>query len=65
MREVFGPLGPSLAADLVLEGMDDRTADEALAQGRDPQEVWDAVCTTAQLPEEQRFPHRAEHRRKS
>lgn len=63
MREVFGPLGPSLASDLVLEGLGERTAAEALADGVAPQAVWDAVCRTTELPEHQRFPHRAERRR--
>jgi len=25
--------------------------------------VWDALCRTTELPEEKRFPHRAEHQR--
>lgn len=62
MRQAFGPLGPSLAADLVLEGLQGRTADQALAEGVAPQAVWDAVCRTTDLPEGQRFPHRAERR---
>lgn len=63
MDEVFGMLGPSLTVDLVLEGMDGRTGQQALDAGVDPQKVWDAVCETTELPEEKRFPHRAEKRR--
>lgn len=58
LRAVFGSSGPSLAVDLVLEGLGGRTAQEALDDGVDPQRVWDAVCVTTDLPEEQRFPHR-------
>jgi len=63
IREAFGSLGPSLAADLVLDGLGERTAEQALADGVAPQLVWDALCRTAELPEEKRFPHRAERRR--
>lgn len=63
MRAVFGPLGPSLAQDLVLEGMGGRTAEEALAHGVAPQKVWDAVWVTAELEEHQRFPHRRDYKR--
>lgn len=64
LREVFGSYGFSLAADLVLDGMDQRTADQALADGVDPQLVWDAICRTAELPESIRFPHRADKKAK-
>ncbi len=57
-------LGPSLAADLVLEGLQGRTAEQALADGVAPQQVWEAVYVTAELPQEKRFPHRAERRKK-
>ena len=63
IREAFGSLGPSLAADLVLDGLGERTAEQALADGVAPQLVWDALCRTTELPEEKRFPHRAEHQR--
>lgn len=63
MREVFGAGGPSFTSDLVLEGMDGRTAEEALDGGVAPALVWEAVWTTAELDESLRFPHRAERRR--
>lgn len=62
LRDAFGALGPSLASDLVLDGLN-QTSEEALAAGIDPQVVWDALCQTAELPVEQRFPHRADRRR--
>jgi len=58
MRMVFGSLGASLSRDLVLDGMDGSTAEEALARGVDPQKVWDAVWVTAELEDKYRFPHR-------
>lgn len=63
LRTVFGSSGPSLAVDLVLEGLGGRTAQEALDDGVEPQHVWDAVCATTDLPAEQRFPHRQERRK--
>lgn len=65
MREAFGALGPSLTTDLVLDGLNGRTAEQALAEGVAPQLVWEAVCVTAELPEEKRFPHRAERRKQA
>lgn len=64
MRDAFGPGGPSLTSDLVLEGMDGRTAQEALEAGIAPQVVWEAVWVTAELDEALRFPHRANRRRR-
>lgn len=60
MRQAFGALGPSLTQDLVLEGLQDRTAQQALDDGVDPQLIWDAVCFSTDLPATQRFPHRAD-----
>lgn len=64
LREVFGSYGFSLAADLVLDGMNERTADQALADGVDPQLVWEAICRTTDLPESLQFPHRADKNKK-
>ncbi|WP_322409409.1 DUF3046 domain-containing protein [Microbacterium invictum] len=48
----FGPRGAALTADLVLSDLDGRTADEALAAGTAPREVWRALCLAADVPPE-------------
>ncbi len=63
VEAVFGSYGASLRADLVLGALGGRTADEALADGRPPQQVWDAICEAVDLDETQRFPHRHHGRR--
>jgi hypothetical protein len=44
----------SLAADLALRSLDDRTAERALADGEDPARVWRAMCEAMDVPEERR-----------
>ncbi|MGF1664368.1 MAG: DUF3046 domain-containing protein [Kineosporiaceae bacterium] len=44
----------SLAADLALRALDDRTAERALADGEDPARVWRAVCEAMDVPPERR-----------
>ncbi|UYN84960.1 MAG: DUF3046 domain-containing protein [Microcella sp.] len=44
--------GRSLVRDLVLTALDDRTADEALAAGVAPREVWLALCAAMDVPRE-------------
>lgn len=57
-RDTFGPaLGETLYRDLVLPPFG-RTAVVALDEGRDPQQVWDAVCVEMNVPASARFPHR-------
>lgn len=45
----FGPRATSLLADLVLAPLG-RTADEAIADGVAPREVWMALCEEADVP---------------
>lgn len=46
--------GRSLARDLVLAPLGNRTADEALAGGIRPAEVWQALCVEMDVPIERR-----------
>ena len=48
----FGSRGPALTVDLVLPELGGRTADEALAAGAAPREVWRALCAAADVPPE-------------
>lgn len=40
----------SLAADLALSGLGDRTAARALAEGEDPRQVWTELCQALDVP---------------
>ena len=42
----------SVAADHVFAALGGRTADEALAAGQNPKQVWAAVCETFDVPAE-------------
>lgn len=44
--------GRSLVRDVVLGSLGDRTADEALAQGVAPKDVWLALCAVMDVPRE-------------
>ena len=46
----FGANSSSVFHDLVLSGVDYRTAEQALKDGVAPREVWLALCVEAQLP---------------
>lgn len=51
MDDEFGPsYARNLARDLVLDGLDDRTAEQALAAGQTPRRVWEAMCEAMQVP---------------
>jgi hypothetical protein len=65
MDAAFGRRASSVAADLVLAPLDGRTADQALADGARPDDVWAAICEINELPEELRWHHRRERRRRS
>ena len=59
MDQAFGLVyAKSLAADLVIGALGSRTADEALAAGVPPRQVWDAVCGAMELPEATRWAYR-------
>lgn len=67
LDETFGSAyGRTLAAELVLLALENRTADQALADGVAPQLVWDAVCQEMDLDERVRWRHRGtmEHRKR-
>lgn len=53
MTDEFGPAyAQVIARDLVLGSLGDRTADQALAAGEDPKDVWLALCEANQVPKE-------------
>ncbi|MET1052435.1 MAG: DUF3046 domain-containing protein [Mycetocola sp.] len=52
--EFGGAYGRVLANDLVLRELDGKTANEALAAGRAPREVWLAICRETDVPVERR-----------
>lgn len=56
MRDEFGAgYAASLARDLVVGELSGRTADDALAAGVPPKEVWRAVCEAVGVPLERRL----------
>ncbi|MEE6280281.1 DUF3046 domain-containing protein [Georgenia sunbinii] len=59
LDETFGAAyGRTLSTELVLLPLGNRTAEQALADGVAPQEVWDAVCREMELDERVRWRHR-------
>ncbi len=53
MTDEFGrAYAQVIARDLVLGALGDRTADQALAAGEDPKDVWLALCEANQVPKE-------------
>ncbi|THJ64896.1 DUF3046 domain-containing protein [Arthrobacter echini] len=53
MDDEFGEsYSRTLARDLVVDRLGDRTAAEALDDGVDPKAVWVAVCSTQDVPRE-------------
>jgi len=59
LEDTFGSAyGRTLAAELVLVPLGNRTAAQALADGVAPQQVWDAVCEEMELGELVRWRHR-------
>jgi Protein of unknown function (DUF3046) len=56
MEAQFGPLrAPSVARDHVFGALQGRTADEALAEGEDPRNVWFAVCDDFDVSDSLRY----------
>ncbi len=56
MDDEFGPsYATSVASDQVLGALGGRTANEALAAGTDPAEVWDALCEAMDVPPARRL----------
>lgn len=55
LDHVFGSAyARTLARDLHLDRLDDRTAVAALEDGEDPRDVWHAVCHQMDIPEDRR-----------
>lgn len=53
MDDEFGErYSRTLARDLVVDQLGDRTAAEALEAGVDPKAVWEAVCRAQDVPRE-------------
>lgn len=53
MNDEFGSeYAAVLVRDLVLTELDDRTGQQALAEGVDPKDVWLAICRAQNVPEE-------------
>lgn len=53
MDDEFGErYSRTLARDLVVGTLGDRTASEALGAGIDPRQVWEAVCSVQDVPRE-------------
>lgn len=50
----FGARGDSLVADLVLPGLEGRTAAEALNDGSPPKQIWLALCAATDVPLDRR-----------
>ena len=56
MRSEFGQTYASMiASSHSLAALDERTADEALAQGVSPRHVWEAICDAFDVPAERRL----------
>jgi Protein of unknown function (DUF3046) len=70
MREEFGAgYAATLAREHVVSALGERTAEQALAAGVGPREVWLAMCADLQVPRERWLgrddPRRAASRRHS
>ena len=56
MQEEFGSAyAGTLAREHVVSDLGERTAEQALAAGIDPREVWLALCADLQVPRERWF----------
>ena len=55
VTEEFGAYGAVLVRDLVLAALGSRTADQALAAGVPPREVWLALCVAEDVPDPRRY----------
>lgn len=54
VEEEFGTLqGRALLRDLVIQELENSTADAALARGLNPKVVWFALCEAMQVPKSQ------------
>jgi hypothetical protein len=64
LDDEFGPAyARTVARDLVLDGVGGRTAEQALAAGARPREVWVALCDATEVPAERRWGREPKDRR--
>lgn len=55
MTEEFGPgRSDMLASSHILGALNGRTADQALADGVSPKQIWRAICEEFEVPPERR-----------
>ena len=52
LEDEFGAYGPIIASDLSLTEMGGLTAEQAIASGRLPRDIWLALCRASDVPEE-------------
>ena len=53
VAEEFGPeYGRALTRDLVLDGLGDRTAEQAVAVGLPSRDIWLALCLAMDVPQD-------------
>ena len=56
VEDEFGEAyGRVVTRDLVIQSLGDRTADQAMAQGESPRDVWLALCEAEGVPESRRY----------
>ena len=55
VEDEFGGRAVTLMADLVLGGVGNRTASDALEAGVPPREIWLALCNETDVPVERRY----------
>jgi len=55
VADEFGARAAMLTADLVLDGLGGRTADQALDAGVPPREIWLALCAETDVPDGRRY----------
>jgi hypothetical protein len=56
VHDEFGDAyGRVLTRDLVIQALGDRTADQAIAQGEPPRDVWLALCEAEGVPVSRRY----------
>ncbi|MDT0186251.1 DUF3046 domain-containing protein [Microbacterium sp. ARD31] len=55
VSDEFGPRATSLLADLILPGAGGQTAEQALAAGVPPRQIWTALCAETDVPADRRY----------
>jgi hypothetical protein len=55
VADEFGDYGRVIVRDLALTQVGGLTADEAIAKGVSPREIWLALCEAADVPPERRY----------